>query len=131
MLPIYQTKFGKEGNCFQACLASIMEVPLEAIPEAVCHEPDVWLQPFKDWLNERNLCVIEFDTTVCKWHPMGYGIGTVKSPRGDFYHAVVTYADEIVHDPHPDSDAKSLPLLFQMVFYLVDPSKLKEHPNAQ
>ena len=34
MILVKQTKFGKgEGNCFPACLASVLELSLEEVPE--------------------------------------------------------------------------------------------------
>lgn len=29
---VYQTKFGDEGNCFAACVASLLEIDIEKVP---------------------------------------------------------------------------------------------------
>lgn len=31
MKPVFQTRYGKEGNCLASCIASILEVPLERV----------------------------------------------------------------------------------------------------
>lgn len=31
MKPVYQTRYGNEGNCLAACIASILEVPLVSV----------------------------------------------------------------------------------------------------
>lgn len=45
MIPVFQTRYASEtfGNCFEACLASILELPLSAIPDrAALVDHDAW-----------------------------------------------------------------------------------------
>lgn len=45
MIPVFQTRYAVEtfGNCFEACLASILEVPLSSIPDrAALVDQDAW-----------------------------------------------------------------------------------------
>lgn len=45
MIPVFQTRYAVEtfGNCFEACLASILELPLAAIPDrAALVDADAW-----------------------------------------------------------------------------------------
>lgn len=44
MIPVFQTRTATEalGNCFEACLASILELPLSRIPDKADHLPDDW-----------------------------------------------------------------------------------------
>lgn len=45
MIPVFQTRYAAEtfGNCFEACLASILELPLTAIPDrAELVNDDAW-----------------------------------------------------------------------------------------
>lgn len=45
MIPVFQTRYAVEtfGNCFEACLASILELPLTAIPDrAALVDADAW-----------------------------------------------------------------------------------------
>lgn len=114
MTPIYQTIGGIGGNCFQACLASVFDLPLDACPHLFQNTPPdgiwtqgqwdavvefselhgrdaVWLDP--DIESDRG-CIREImkgDTTPC--------IATGKSPSGDFGHNVVMLNGTMVHDP--------------------------------
>ena len=99
MQAIDQTTFGEGlGNCFSACVASILEVSLEDVPFFGADE--LWWTRFSEWLEARNLYA------VCLKHragraPVGYHILSGKSPRGEFLHSVVAKGEDIVHDPHP------------------------------
>lgn len=45
MIPVFQTRVALEtfGNCLEACLASILELPLSAIPDRIdCIDADAW-----------------------------------------------------------------------------------------
>lgn len=44
MIPVFQTRSTTEalGNCFEACLASILEIPLARIPDKAAYLPDDW-----------------------------------------------------------------------------------------
>ena len=111
MKPVDQTKFladykagpDQVGNCFPACVASILELPLEEIPNFCAYEN--WYEKANEWLNKRDLCIVlirGYDQDraglpcIC--------IATGKSPRGDFLHCVVWKEGRIVHDPHPSRD---------------------------
>ena len=102
MKKVYQTIFGEPlGNCFNACLASILEISIEEVP--CFHEPrGVWYQEYKKWLRQYELDLI----AVVNWdenkdnHPLVYAIVSGTSPRG-FAHATVYFGLEMVHDPHP------------------------------
>jgi hypothetical protein len=90
MKPIHQTRIGDDGNCFAACLSSILETP---IPE-FGSEPDFW--PNVDrWLARRGLRYTQTSDPPLGWHTIE-GI----SPRGG-PHAVVGRDGKFVFDPHP------------------------------
>lgn len=112
MIPIKQTQFvakqtGDEkitGNCMAACIASILELPLESVPNFAAYED--WFKRLNTWLKDRNLFYIEFAFNAeDEWltQNAGYHVMVGTSPR-DSDHAVVGYQGKIVHDPHP-SDA--------------------------
>ena len=108
MIPIDQTKFGKpDGDCFAACIASILEVPLEELPNLNGYSDDEWWLKTQQWVEE-NTCYSYIEvsiTTLEEAAPIfgnSYWIATGKSPRGDYNHAVVFLKGEMVHDPHPD-----------------------------
>jgi len=111
MKPIDQTTFGdKKGNCLSACLASILELPLDYVPNfCVDYSPESWWGEMQKWLNARGVIAIEVelnDHLRMQVVPGMYCVLSGKSPRGEFDHSVVGWAKGTelfyVHDPHPD-----------------------------
>lgn len=99
MRPVDQTVFGvPDGNCFPACLASILHIPLNDIP-SFCKYTD-WWERFSQWLSYRGYYAIPITYNEESDIP-GFHILSGKSPRGDFQHSVVAMGNDIVHDPHP------------------------------
>jgi D-glycero-D-manno-heptose 1,7-bisphosphate phosphatase len=99
MQPIDQTVFGvPNGNCFSACVASILHIPLGEVPP-FCTYGD-WWERFNEWLKPQG-----YYATIIRYSedhaPLGFHILSGKSPRGDFQHSVVAMGNDIVHDPHP------------------------------
>lgn len=91
-----QTKFGPHGNCLMACIASILEVPMDPDFEM----GDNWWQrcwDFSESLGQRIACI---SATAEGIAPSGYTIATGDGPRG-YLHCVVVQDGRIVHDPHP------------------------------
>lgn len=116
MTPIIQTKLhgnGVKGNCLAAALASLLDLPIEAVPAF----EDMPQSGECDW-NQYD----DFDWWRAVWtwlYLMGYDVeihtepdwdqwpAVVKvgggSPRfPDCSHAVLWSRDGLVHDPHPD-----------------------------
>lgn len=58
MKPVYQTRKGKEGNCWAACLASLFEVPLEEVDHCAGNHAD-WLHQTDEWLRARGFYQVE------------------------------------------------------------------------
>ena len=104
MKKVYQTKFGKpEGNCFPACIASILEIDIDQVPNI--HEgKGVWYQKYKQWLNKYDLDFVAlsgWDEQSKDHCPQVYAIVGGISPRG-LLHSTVYFGLDMVHDPHPD-----------------------------
>lgn len=110
MRPVDQTTFGiprgegfEVGNCFSACVASLLELPIEDVPTFVTCEPGdrlIWRTHFLSWLKPRGYYALTFqynEDIHCM--PEGFCILGGQSPRGS--HAVVADKLTIVHDPHP------------------------------
>ena len=110
MKPVNQTLFGDGtngsdyGNCFPACLASILEYPLQDIPN-FCEDKDNWFQHANMWLSEFGLSyfdckmgVADLEHNSQHW---GYHLICGQSARGAILHNVVGKEGKIVHDPHP------------------------------
>lgn len=105
MKPVDQTVFTVPGgNCFSACVASLLEVPLDEVPyfmgDAPIDEPYDWMTPLLEWLRPRGWWAIPLPVGN-GWTPEGLCILSGKSPRGNFDHSVVARGLELVHDPHP------------------------------
>ena len=109
--PVKQITFGEgHGNCWAACLASLLHMDVEMVPNFCGDFAPDWFEKTQEWLRERGLYCVEI--SLCQEHqfviplPPVHVIITGKSPRGDFNHCIVGRVDggEIVnaHDPHPD-----------------------------
>lgn len=96
MIPVNQTIFGPQGNCFAACIASILEVPLKEVPEC---NGGRFSQALMDWLRERGLGLVSTPTRGAFIY--GYCILVARSQRTDGFHCVVLEDGDVVHDPHP------------------------------
>lgn len=80
------------GNCLQAAVASIIEFPLNTVPNFILFEK--WYDRMVEFLNEKGFDVSGEPTNN------EYALAFGDSPRGT-KHAVVMMGDDIVHDPHP------------------------------
>lgn len=99
MKPVDQTVSGEAaGDCFSACVASLLELPLAEVP----YFNDDWPASFDAWLRARGFysLVITIPQGMAPgWYPEGYYILGGQCARGS--HAVVARGDAIVHDPNP------------------------------
>ena len=107
MTPVEQTIIGEHGNCFAACLASLMEIPIEQVMCAQeAHESGKsWTQELSRWLAPFGLSYIEVKPegidyvwlSRCGYHMIGGD-----SPRGTVGgHSVIGLNGKIYFDPHP------------------------------
>lgn len=94
MQPVVQTRTGADGNCFAACLASILEIPLKQVPEFT---EDDWLEEANEFLAKHGL---HYQRVPMYSRPSGYSTIEGISPRGGL-HACVALDGELVWDPHP------------------------------
>lgn len=96
--PVDQTTFGMPGgNCWSACVASLLELPIEDVPYFL----DDWPEKFNRWIEARGFYAVTIADE--RFVPGGYCIIGGHSPRG-IPHAVVGCRDRIVHDPHPSRE---------------------------
>jgi hypothetical protein len=100
MIPVDQTQLhgGKtKGNCLRACLASILEIDIEAMPHFE-EKGEYWFTDLRRWMRKFNGKTVHVFPGTFK--PEGYCLAAGMSPR-NIYHCVVCLDGEIVHDPHP------------------------------
>ena len=123
MKPVDQTIFSGEsitivGNCFQACVASLLELPIQSVPHFIqigIDEGNDWFDVFDDWLNDRNMFSVEIclkdKTNILAISSNQYCIVSGLSPR-NIMHSVIGKTSkfrrdsgiELIHDPHPSRD---------------------------
>lgn len=140
MIPVMQTLFGNPaGNCLMACVASIMEVPLEQFPDLYEAEEagKEWWEVMREAVREHRWEITWIRDPFSKTYrlaPVGYAVAGGPSPRATPSleddaqhpgHAVVCLDGEMVHDPHPDGDGLAGPV---DSWYLLIPPKRTTNP---
>lgn len=140
MKPVEQTILHPpDGNCFAACVASILELPIEAVPNFRT-EGDGWWREWQQWLAERNLAFLGWPSDELGGDQVradtlrGYSICTVRYelPNGGLNHSVVALNGETVWNPHPlRGTRKPDSIVDWIVFRVLDPSLVPNHRKQQ
>ena len=91
------------GNCFAACVASILELSLDEVPNFI--EQDDWYGAAQQWLEPFNLHLVSWSSPGVG-DAKGYMIIQVDSFHGDWGHVVVGLDGRIIFDPNPESAGK-------------------------
>ncbi len=109
MKPVTQSRTGLDGNCFESCIASLLELQLAEVPDLAAYEDDGrWLKKLNEWLGPKyGLAYLElsiahdetdnFFSDKDFYHVM---IGPTER-SGKIKHAVIGRKGRMVHDPHP------------------------------
>lgn len=108
MIPVDQTCFGQpEGNCWTACVASILEVSiddLQPLQDVYVRQSQIALDggawdetPLLAALRQLGYTAIGFPPEM---QPSGLAIAEGRAPNGT-RHACVALNGEVAHDPHP------------------------------
>ena len=116
MIKVYQTKFGgkdalleEQGNCWQVCIASILELPLEEAFDCRKYSDNGWFGRFNEWLLPKGLYCIRFDHSVEKpiacSQIIGYAIMACMFSTL-YQHVVIIKNQEVVHDPNPHAKGR-------------------------
>ena len=98
-------------NCFRACVATLLNLPIDDVPE--CCDGKSWdWDAFQDWLGDRGLQAVEVTFgsggTIYPVRKAVPCIVTGKSPRDEnTLHATVGHffsfeGFQLLHDPHPE-----------------------------
>ncbi len=115
------------GNCFQACVASVFELPLEQVPDFAKLRQESrapWMTHLAMWLKDRGLAYALLDAKVRAEPPSGYGIlvGEVGNDRS--IHSVVFLNGVKAWDPSP-TPRKIDDYKYYMMFVALDPARLR------
>lgn len=120
MTPVYQTTV---NNCLTAAVASLLDLPLEAVPDWWPLTGSSWLKAIVDWADSRGLGVCYFDLKNRKDWPILANHHVIvagdTSRSNEYFHAVIAHAiwDEtsgttrldFIHDPYKRGDFISQP----------------------
>ena len=117
MKPVYQTTFGDDGNCLQACVASLLEIDLESVP-TVNPRCAAWVKTLEAFLAPYGLGMMWY-TAGSHSYPHGYSIGMHEA--NGIYHATVYFEGRQVHDPLLGADSQRA-VTHWIVFTCLDPS---------
>ncbi len=150
MTPVYQTIIGGTndkipGNCMQAAYASLLDLPLEEVPNFISYGNN-WFSIMYHWLLSKGIEHSHWKNNPCNLSYWGEreefeSISNLNGIRGYFYasvyspaffkaedliskttspatHAVIIDKDfNIVHDPNPlNKDVKEYPLAHRIGF---------------
>ena len=118
MKKIYQTEFYPLGNCFQACIASILEIELDEAPNFMKDGVGKWNENWDEFMkiSDYYLLDIELPSNTKDLIYDGIIIANGKSPRGDWNHSIVWQNDRMIHDPYPDGNGiVGKPLCFTLI----------------
>lgn len=121
MIPIFQTKFSNEengiyGNCFGACIASLLEIPINEVPAWEDMGSDgSWADSYYSFLASQGfeadgMILVENGNIDEAWEKLepadgvnGYFIVGGTSSRCTRGHAVIFKDKSMIHDPHPSN----------------------------
>lgn len=116
MIKIMQTSFGEKGNCFNACVASILEIPIDELPDY--SQWACWHYKYQQFLrNNYNYGMV---TILNKGTNLLTDLIVIVSgpgPRG-LVHSVLYRNGDLLHDPYPDNNGldeiQEITLLFPL-----------------
>jgi hypothetical protein len=92
MMRVYQTAHGpRKGDCWRACIASLLELLPQQVPDFVNNSNRHWLTNTKRWLRNRGKRLIH----LCD-HRKPY-IQIVQAEKS--LHALIMYHGKVLHDP--------------------------------
>jgi hypothetical protein len=109
MTPVHQSKLYSQdaihnGNCYAACLASLLDLPLWMVPpfEDMFGRSD-WHRRSQEWLER----MFGMELVRTEGHAPGslpdYYIASGLSSRG-VRHSVIYGDGQLIHDPHPSRE---------------------------
>lgn len=123
MIPVDQTIINfKTGDCYRACIASMLELPISAVPNFMEDGKENFDPKFYRWLISFGIHAMDVtleggQTSFYKDVPM---IAGGRSPRGsnlEHRHCVIYQNDALLHDPHPSREGlRGPPDIFTILF---------------
>lgn len=130
MIPYTQTILGEEGNCFETCIASLLEVVLPEDVPNFGKDEHAWFKNAKNFVRQFgydllaahvNAGLIEFN---CPLSEDTLYIAGGTSHRG-IKHAVIYKGSKMIHDPYPER-AGLIDIDCMFVLVPIDPSNFNQ-----
>lgn len=117
MTPVYQNKFVAihgTGDCFNACVASILDLPLRQVSDIKPSDTGDWHARWKVWFAKRGLKLEVYFPDEVEALSLRYTITSVYTnrvfPEGHRFagkkipHSVIMFNGKLLHDPFPMGD---------------------------
>lgn len=127
MRPIIQTSLSdpnnaKKGNCVQACVASILELELNEVPNFIAiTTPEQWELHFRNFFKSNGFSVIRVpDEYILDGYYLVVG-ETNRNP--DILHMCIYFNGVLAHDPHPSQQGLTK-IINTYLLVPYDPSKI-------
>jgi len=138
MIPVNQTICNfQTGDCFRACAASILEMPIAQVPNFMENGEEGWSQRIDEFTMATRILLFDIDVSENNNEFLEslyavfkdvYLIATGKSPRDNSkLHAVVWRNEETVHDPHPDKSGIQGSPTMLTIMVVKDAKKVKKY----
>lgn len=111
-----------DGNCFAACVASILEASITEVPNFVGEFGTGWYEKFCEWLAPMNMSAMltEHDENL----PELPGYAVLCGNRADGGgHCVVVSEGDVVWNPDPSQGSLLVQRRYYVHFVALDPSK--------
>lgn len=132
MIAQQQTRFGKDGNCLEACVASVLDLSIDDVPDF--GKEKGWWSNFVAFITQFGVRPLDVDIRsdwthdeVREWAREHFGADVLHLISGDspsgLRHATVGRGGTIIHDPHPEGGGVSGDLTFTF-FVVPDPIML-------
>src|SRR5690242_12746104 len=121
MRPVYQSRQGRGGDCLPAAVATVLDLPLNAVPDFMS-EPNAmhtWPVLLGTWLAGRGIEMVPVaphgDLAAAlahmgEFYPNEFYLLGGRTGDIDHGHVVVGHGGRIVHDPSPEPATFSGPV---------------------
>ena len=97
-----------DGDCFRACVASILELPVEDVPNfsGIAQNDEEFWDLNNTWAATKGFKYVTIYLEKQNWSIISgiLCIASAKSPRREDQTHAVVWHDGIIHDPHPSND---------------------------